>query len=117
MSFTEGPLQERSDVFVQEPAATVIDAPVVETGAPVPVAPVAVAPVSAGHVRTAYNSRFAPDAVIAGVVGLVLLVVGLIAIVRGGFDGHRTSARRRRQFRQRDNPDARRDEHAAGSRR
>ena len=50
-------------VFVQEPAATVIDAPVVETGAPVPVAPVAVAPVSAGHVRTAYNSRFAPDAV------------------------------------------------------
>lgn len=87
MSFTEGPLQERSDVFVQEPAATVIDAPVVETGAPVPVAPVAVAPVSAGHVRTAYNSRFAPDAVIAGLVGLALLLVGLIAIVRGGFDG------------------------------
>jgi hypothetical protein len=88
MSFTEGPLHERSDVFVQEPAATVIDVPangpVVETVAP---APVAVAPVSAGHVRTAYNSRFAPDAVVAGIVGLVLLVVGLIAIVRGGFDG------------------------------
>jgi hypothetical protein len=87
MSFTEGPLHERSDVYVQEPAATVIDVPangpVVET----PVAPVVVAPVSAGQVRTAYNSRFAPDSIIAGVVGLVLLVIGLIAIVRGGFDG------------------------------
>ncbi len=88
MSFTEGPLHERSDVFVQEPAATVIDVPangpVVEA---VPVAPAVVAPVSAGQVRTAYNSRFAPDSIVAGIVGLVLLVVGLIAIVRGGFDG------------------------------
>ena len=88
MSFTEGPLHERSDVFVQEPAATVIDVPangpVVEA---VPVAPAVVAPVSAGQVRTAYASRFAPDAIVAGVVGLVLLVMGLIAIVRGGFDG------------------------------
>jgi hypothetical protein len=86
MSFTEGPLHERSDVFVQEPAATVIDVPangpVVEA-----VAPVVVAPATAGQVRTAYNSRFAPDAIIASLVGLVLLVMGLIAIVRAGFDG------------------------------
>ncbi len=42
---------------------------------------------SGGQVRRAYNSRFAPDAIIASIVGLVILVVGLIAIVRGGFDG------------------------------
>ncbi len=44
-------------------------------------------PAPVGQVRTAYASRFAPDAIIAALVGLVLLVVGLIAIVRGGFDG------------------------------
>ena len=36
---------------------------------------------------TAYTSRFAPDAIIAAVVGLALLLIGLIAITRGGFDG------------------------------
>jgi hypothetical protein len=86
MSFTEGPLHERSDVFVDPPAATVIEVP---APGEVVAAPAAVAaPVaSAGQVRTAYASRFAPDAVIAAVAGLVILVVGLIAIVRGGFDG------------------------------
>ena len=90
MSFTEGPLQERSDVFVQPPAA-VVDVPVQrEVLVPqAPVAPVAVAPVpvASGQVRRAYASRFAPDAVIASVVGLVILVVGLIAVVRAGFNG------------------------------
>ena len=43
-------------------------------------------PASAGQVRTSYASRFAPDAIVAGVAGLVILVVGLIAVVRGGFD-------------------------------
>jgi hypothetical protein len=81
MSFTEGPLHERSDVIVQEPAAAVVDVPV--NGQVL----VPTAPVSAGQVRTAYASRFAPDAIIAGIAGLVILVVGLIAIVRGGFDG------------------------------
>ncbi len=52
---------------------------------PVP-QPVVVAPVVAS-VRTARTRRFAPDAVITAIVGLVLLVVGLIAIARGGFDG------------------------------
>lgn len=60
------------------------------TQEPVVAAPVAqirtvAAPV--GAVQTAYSRRFAPDAIIASVVGLVLLVVGLLAVVRGGFDG------------------------------
>jgi hypothetical protein len=85
MTFTEGPTHERSDVFVQPPQP----AAVVETVVESPVAQVVVpaVPVASGQVRTAYASRYAPDAIIAALVGLVLLVVGLIAIVRGGFDG------------------------------
>lgn len=96
MSFTEGPLHERSDIIV-EPVPTVVEVPAngqviaaPVAGQVVQAAPVVeqyVAPVAAGQVRTAYASRFAPDAVIAGIAGLVLLVMGLIAIVRGGFDG------------------------------
>lgn len=81
MSFTEGPLHERSDIVVQPPAGTVI-----ETPASVEVVVPATA-VSGGQVRSSYASRFAPDAIIAAIAGLVILVVGLIAIVRGGFDG------------------------------
>ena len=98
MSFTEGPLHERSDIIVQEPVATVVDvpangqvvvpaAPGVVQAAPVVEQVVVPAPVSTGQVRTAYASRFAPDSIIAGIAGLVILVTGLIAIVRGGFDG------------------------------
>lgn len=61
-------------VAVVQPAA-VAQAPQVRTVEPV------------GAVQTAYSRRFAPDAVIAALVGLVLLVVGLLAVVRGGFDG------------------------------
>jgi asparagine N-glycosylation enzyme membrane subunit Stt3 len=88
MSFTEGPLHERSELLVDPPvAATVVDVPVQgEVVVPAAVvAPTAVA--TGGQVRRAYNSRFAPDAIIAAIAGLVILVVGLIAIVRGGFDG------------------------------
>jgi hypothetical protein len=52
---------------------------------PIVSAPVAAAPVTA--VRTSSFRRFAPDAVIAAAVGLVVMIVGLLAIVRGGFDG------------------------------
>ena len=83
MSFTEGPLHERSDVLVDPPAATVI----VERPVEREVVATTARPVAAEQVRTAYASRFAPDAVIAAIAGLVILVVGLIAIVRGGFDG------------------------------
>lgn len=100
MTFTEGPLHERSDVFVEPPAQRLVSPPVVEapvaqvvetpvgqvveTPAPVVVQTV---PTSAGQVRTAYASHFAPDSIITALAGLVILVVGLIAIVRGGFDG------------------------------
>jgi hypothetical protein len=95
MTFTEGPTHERSDVFVQPPTPTMVEAPLVATAVrevpvnEVPVNQVLVpaAPVASGQVRTAYASRFAPDAIIAALAGLVLLVVGLIAMVRGGFDG------------------------------
>jgi len=87
MSFTEGPVHERSDAIVQEPAATVVDVPANGTVV-APVAPVVAVPAAtAGSIRNSYNARFAPDAIIAGIAGLVILVVGLIAIVRGGFDG------------------------------
>lgn len=84
MTFTEGPIHEQNDLVVQEPAAAVVDVPV-NGQVVVPAAPV-VAPATAGQVRTSYASRFAPDSIIAGIAGLVVLVVGLIAIVRGGFD-------------------------------
>ena len=87
MTFTEGPTHERSDVFVQPPAGAVIETPVASVvEAPVGQVIVPAAP-AVGQVRTAYAARYAPDAVIAALAGLVLLVVGLIAIVRGGFAG------------------------------
>jgi len=48
---------------------------------------VATAPAFERQVRTTSESWYAPDAVIAALVGLLLLVIGLIAIVRGGFSG------------------------------
>jgi len=44
-------------------------------------------PVASARVRKAYSSHFEPDAIIAALVGLALLLVGLIAATRGGFDG------------------------------
>jgi hypothetical protein len=85
MTFTEGPLHERSDVLIQPPVVAVVETPVVEVPAAQVVTPPR--PAHVGQVRTAYASRFAPDAIIAALVGLVLLVGGLIAVVRGGFDG------------------------------
>ena len=66
MTITEGPHQERNHAVVESTPA---------------------APVFGRHVRTTSGARYAPDAVIAALVGLVLLVIGLIAIVRGGFSG------------------------------
>lgn len=96
MSNVEGPRVVREEVPVA--ARPVIEAqplaarPVVEpqvvvdpAATPVATAPVVVAPAAA--VRTTSFRRFAPDAVIASAVGLVVMVVGLLAIVRGGFDG------------------------------
>jgi hypothetical protein len=85
----DGPQHVRQETYVEpvpappvvaQPAVTV--QPVVTEGV---VAQQVVAP--AQGVRTASVRRFAPDAIIAAIVGLVLLVMGLLAVVRGGFDG------------------------------
>lgn len=39
------------------------------------------------EVFTTYGSRFAPDSVVAALVGLGLLLAGLIVVIRAGFDG------------------------------
>jgi len=39
------------------------------------------------RVHTTYFSHLAPDAIIAGIFGLALLLIGLIAIVRAGLGG------------------------------
>lgn len=86
MSNVDGPQHVRQETFVDpvvaEPVQPVVVQPVVAERV---VTQQAVAPVQA--VRTASVRRFAPDAIIAAVVGLVLLVIGLLAVVRGGFDG------------------------------
>jgi hypothetical protein len=108
VSNIDGPQNIREETYVEPVARTVVQPgavvqqPVVQPAAVVqqPVAePVVGGQVVSGQVvgqtvvttapavSTASVRRFAPDAIIAAVVGLVLLVVGLLAIVRGGFDG------------------------------
>jgi hypothetical protein len=86
MSNFDGPQNIRQETY-NEPVVRVVAEPAVVT--PVVreqvVTQQVVAPVQA--VQSARVRRFAPDAIIAAVVGLVLLVVGLLAMVRGGFDG------------------------------
>jgi hypothetical protein len=71
MTINEGPYHERSEAVIETPIAQTIVA----------------TPVAGTRVRRAYSSHFEPDAVIAALVGLALLLVGLIAVTRGGFDG------------------------------
>jgi hypothetical protein len=52
-----------------------------------PAAAVPVVPAAAAEVRRSFVQSFAPDAIVAAVVGLFVLLVGLLAITRGGFDG------------------------------
>ncbi len=100
MSNVDGPRIVRQEVPVAAvPTRPVVDARPVIDAQPVsahavvepavvvaePVNPVVAAPVAA--VRTTSFRRFAPDAIIAAVVGLIVMIVGLLAIVRGGFDG------------------------------
>ena len=80
MTINEGPFHERSEAIIQTPVAPTV---VQQT----PVGEYVAAPVAAARVRSAYSSHFEPDAIIAAIVGLALLLVGLIAVTRGGFDG------------------------------
>lgn len=61
---------------------------------PVQQMPVAQAPLTphveetrAQSVSKSSRSRFEPDALVAAAIGLVIAVVGLIAVIRGGFNG------------------------------
>lgn len=74
------PFHERTEAIIETPVAqTVLQ--------PAPGDVVVATPLAATQVRKAYSSHFEPDAIIAALVGLALLLVGLIAITRGGFDG------------------------------
>jgi asparagine N-glycosylation enzyme membrane subunit Stt3 len=80
MTINEGPYHERTEAVIETPMAPpvvhqTVDGQVVQT------------PVVGAQVRKAYSSHFEPDAIIAALVGLVVLLVGLIAVTRGGFDG------------------------------
>lgn len=77
MSMTDGPYHERTEAIIESPVASTV----VQQGE------VVATPVATAQVRTARVSRFEPDAIVAAVAGLALLLVGLIAITRGGFDG------------------------------
>ncbi len=87
MTFIEGPYQDRTSTIVESPTGPVatVEPPLIV--APVPAPAAAPAPVATRRIRTEYASRFAPDAVITALNGLVALVMGLIAVTRGGFDG------------------------------
>jgi peptidoglycan/LPS O-acetylase OafA/YrhL len=80
MTFNEGPYQERSEAVIETPSAHTI----VQQQSP---GNLVATPMASTRVRRASSSRFEPDALIAAIVGLALLLLGLIAVVRGGFDG------------------------------
>ena len=80
----QGVVEEQPGTPVQPLVATpVVATPVV--AAPIVAAPVVAAPVAQTVSATSIR-RFAPDAVIAALVGLVVTVIGLIAITRAGID-------------------------------
>ena len=85
MTINEGPYHERTEITETPVAQNVVQQGEL-LATPVVATPVVAAPVVA-RVRTAYSTRIAPDSVIAALVGLALLLVGLIAVTRGGFDG------------------------------
>lgn len=93
MTYTEDPSRQRTTVAMPPPVpgsvpvAVAMEAPVVVAPAPVVPAPV----VMERQVHLASSTQYAPDAVVAAVVGLVLLVVGLIVVVRAGVSGPMSS--------------------------
>lgn len=74
------PYHERTEAIIEMPVAQTVTH---QTAG----GDVIATPVVGTQVRKAYSSHFEPDAIIAALVGLALLLVGLIAITRGGFDG------------------------------
>ena len=102
MTIQDGPsvrtdtLTSPPDVLVQAPPAQPLIAapaaplaPVTPVAIVAPVAPVATHPDDSqlSSISRSSRSRFEPDALITAAIGLVLAVIGLIAVIRGGFDG------------------------------
>jgi hypothetical protein len=94
MTNIDGPRNVRHETVVEPqvastvpaaPAQQVVAQPVVAQPVPVVAQPVVAAPT--GVAQATSLRRFAPDAIIAAGVGLIVLIMGLLAIVRGGFDG------------------------------
>ncbi len=81
MTFNEGPNYERSETVFETPVAQTV------VHQQVPGDYVVAAPLATSRVRRAYSSHFEPDALIAALVGLALLLVGLVAAVRAGMEG------------------------------
>jgi len=77
MSMNNGPYYQQTEAVIETP----IVQGAVQQGNIVAI------PVAGTQVRKATSSHFEPDAVIAALVGLGLLLFGLIAATRGGFDG------------------------------
>lgn len=89
MSYVDEPSQQRVTTNVVSMPAEEVVPPPPAMSAPVvtpPVTPVTpiVTPVAAQEVRTTYAGSFTPDVIIAGAVGLVALIIGLLVIVRAG---------------------------------
>lgn len=81
-----------TDAYVDRDGRTVVQpttvAPVEQVVERVVVAqPAALAPVMHERVAVSTGRRYAFDAVIVGIVGIVLVLIGLIAVIRAGVDG------------------------------
>lgn len=83
MTMNHGPYHEQTEAIIER--EQFVETPVSQTA--VQQGGIVATPVAGSRVSKAYSSHFEPDAVIAALVGLVLLLVGLIAVIRGGFDG------------------------------
>ncbi len=92
---SDGPLYIRNEAVAEPMVAQPMVAQPMVAAAPAAVPVVNEVPVAAtvpvmtapAAVRTSYTRSFAPDAIVAAIVGLIVMLIGLIAITRGGFDG------------------------------
>jgi hypothetical protein len=78
-----GPEYIRNETVIEQP---IIEQPVVRQ----PVVANVLSPdvaVAGATVRSSYVRSFALDAWVASIAGLVITIIGLLAITRGGFDG------------------------------
>jgi len=92
MTYQPDPLQPRMQTEYEQVPTQQLVAPAV---VPVVAEPAVVehvvverpAPVVHQRVATSYGQRFSFDSVIVGIIGLVLTIIGLVAVTRAGVDG------------------------------